>query len=464
MERRLAAILASDMVGYSRLMEMDDEATLARQKQHRRELIDPAITQNRGRIVKTTGDGLIAEFVSAQDAVRCALGIQQEMTGRETAQADEQKIKYRVGISLGDVIFDEADMYGDGVNVAARLEGLARPGGVCISDIVYQTVQARVASGFRDLGSQRVKNISRPVRVWQWVPDQAPEHPKSHLAHSQQVSFCVSADGTHIAYASVGEGPPVLRAPHWLNHIEYEWQSPFMSPFLTRFARDHRLVRFDQRGNGLSDWDTGRVSAAAMIEDMEAVAAAAGLSRFALFGISQGAAFAIDYASRHPEQVACLVLFGGYVQGRIARNTPEEKKMYETALMMIREGWGSDTPVYRNFFTSAFLPDAPLAVQDSFDELQRVTVTPENAARIYRMNSRIDVCALARQLRVPTLVLHFTGDRVVPVSQGQLTARLIQGARFAELPGSNHIGIEGQPGFDQFFDAVEPFIRHHLRQ
>ncbi|MFY0311374.1 alpha/beta fold hydrolase [Leisingera sp. D0M16] len=462
MERRLAAVLASDMVGYSRLMEIDDEATIARQKQHRRDLIDPAISRNRGRIIKTTGDGLLAEFVSAQDAVNCALGIQAKMPEREAALPEDQKIKYRVGINLGDVIFDEADMFGDGVNVAARLEGLARPGGVCISDIVYQTVQGRIASGFKDLGSQRIKNISRPVRVWQWVPEQAPEHPKPGLAHSQEVAFCVSADGTHIAHASVGEGPPVLRAPHWLNHIEYEWQSPFMAPFLARLARNHRLVRFDQRGNGLSDWDTERISAAAMIEDMEAVAAAAGLSRFALIGISQGAAFAIEYATRHPEQVACLILFGGYVQGRLARGTEEERKMYETALMMIREGWGSDTPVYRHFFTSSFLPDAPIAVQDSFDELQRVTVTPENAARIYQMNGQIDVRGLARQLDVPTLVLHYTGDRVVPVSQGQLTARLIPGARFVELPGDNHIGIEGQPGFGQFFDAVEPFIRQHV--
>ncbi len=458
MERRLAAVMASDMVGYSRLMELDDEATLARQKRHRKELIDPTIATNRGRIVKTTGDGLLAEFHSAQDAVRCAVDIQSQMSERESGQADDRRIKYRVGINLGDVIFDESDMFGDGVNVAARLEGLAQPGGVCISDIVHQTVQGRYADDFRDLGSQRVKNITRPIRVWQWAPEQPRERPKSHLANNQQIEFCTSADGTHIAFASVGQGFPVFRAPHWLNHIEYEWQSPFMSPFLTRFAENHRFVRFDQRGNGLSDWDVERIDADAMIEDMEAVVRAAGLERFALFGISQGAAFSISYAHKHPEQVACLILFGGYAQGRLMRNDPEEVKLYDAARLMIREGWGSDTPIYRNFFTSAFLPDAPISVQESFDELQRVTVTAENAGKIYEMNGKIDVRTLASELKVPTMVLHFTGDRVAPLYQGQLLAKLIPGARFVELPGNNHVAIEGQPGFELYFEAVEPFI------
>src|SRR5688572_25812732 len=163
MERRLAAILVADMAGYSRLMEQDEVGVLERHKAHRRELIDPEITRRGGRIVKTTGDGMLAEFASAQDAVRCAIDIQTAMAERECASPMDRRILYRFGINLGDIVFDEGDVFGDGVNVAARLQGLAQPGGICISDIVHQTVGDRLSEPFRDMGSQRVKNISRPI-------------------------------------------------------------------------------------------------------------------------------------------------------------------------------------------------------------------------------------------------------------------------------------------------------------
>ena len=150
MERRLAAVFVADMVGYSRLMESDEDGVLARQKTHRRQLIDPEISRHRGRIVKTTGDGMLAEFSSAQDAVRCAIDIQTEMTQRETDEDEQRRIKYRVGINHGDVVFDDNDIFGDGVNVAARLEGLAEPGGVCISALSEQN-RLRRAGRFRSL-------------------------------------------------------------------------------------------------------------------------------------------------------------------------------------------------------------------------------------------------------------------------------------------------------------------------
>ncbi len=162
MERRLAAILSADMASYSRLMERDEEGVITRQKANRREAIDPEIASRGGRIVKTTGDGMLAEFPSAQEAVRCAIDIQTAMAERECASEPDDRIVYRVGINLGDIVFDEDDVFGDGVNVAARLQGLSEPGGVCISDIVHQTVAERVAQPFRDMGSQRVKNIMRP--------------------------------------------------------------------------------------------------------------------------------------------------------------------------------------------------------------------------------------------------------------------------------------------------------------
>ena len=462
MERRLAAILVADMAGYSRLMEHDELGVLERQKTHRRELIDPEIARRGGHIVKTTGDGMLAEFASAQDAVRCAIDVQTAMAERERTSPMDRRIVYRFGINLGDVVFDEGDVFGDGVNVASRLQGLAQPGGVCISDIVLQSVGDRFRVPFRDMGRQRVKNLSRPIRVWQWTPDaRADEQELAEAARHQRVQFATAPDGVQIAWASIGEGPPVLKAPNWLNHIDYEWRSPVWGPALAELARHWQLLRFDQRGNGLSDWDVKEISEAAMISDMATVADTAGLERFALLGISQGCAFSIRYAVEHPERVTSLVLLGGYLRGRLRRPDPDQKKLYEGLSMMIRDGWGSPNPVFRSFFTSSFIPDAPPEIAASFDELQRIATSPENALRLWEVNAQVEVTELAKQVRVPTLVLHCTGDRVAPLQEGRYIARLIQGASFIELPGNNHVLLAGTPAFDQFIEEATDFIAAH---
>lgn len=462
MERRLAAILTMDMAGYSRLIEADEIGILERQKTLRRDLIDPAVGRLRGRIIKTTGDGLICEFPSVRDAVQCAVDMQTELHAHDKDVAAETRIRYRIGINLGDVIFEDGDVFGDGVNVAARMETLAEPGGICVSDIVMQSINDQMRNRFRDMGTQRIKNINRRIRTWHWSMDEHVESEVAPIAEEQSVRFCASADGTTIAWAATGSGPPVLRAPHWLNHLEFELQNPIMRELPQRFSRDHRFVRFDQRGNGLSDHEVARIDSDAMIEDMEAVVASAGLDRFALLGISQGAAFSLMYALRHPEQVTCLVLYGGYVRGRLKRNDPEEEKLFNVAGLMIREGWGSDLPIYRNFFTDAFLADAPQDVRNSFDELQRITISPENALRVYEMNGGIDIPAsVLRALRVPTLVVHTRDERVVPVTEGRLMARRIPNASFAELPRMNHILARGDPNLDRLLDLATPFIDAH---
>jgi class 3 adenylate cyclase/pimeloyl-ACP methyl ester carboxylesterase len=462
MERRLAAILVADMAGYSRLMEQDEVGLLERQKRHRRELIDPEIARRGGHIVKTTGDGMLAEFASAQDAVRCAIDVQTAMAERERASPMDRRIIYRFGINLGDVVFDEGDVFGDGVNVASRLQGLAQPGGVCISDIVLQSVGDRFREPFRDMGRQRVKNISRPIRVWQWTPD-APtdEKKKAEAALHQRVRFARAPDNVQIAWASIGEGQPVLKAPNWLNHLEYEWSSPVWGPAFAELARHCRLVRFDQRGNGLSDWEVEEISQNAMIVDMATVADAAGLERFALLGISQGCAFSIRYAVENPERATCLVLLGGYLRGRLKRPDPEQRNLYEALAITIRDGWGSPNPAFRHFFTSTFIPDASPEIAVSFDELQRIATSPANALRLWEMNSPVEVTELAKQVRVPTLVLHCTGDRAVPLDEGRYVARLIPGASFVELPGNNHILLAGTPAFDQFFEEATNFLAAH---
>ena len=165
-ERRLAAILAADVAGYSRLMEADEEGTLAALQAMRRELADPKIAEHRGRIVKTTGDGLLVEFASVVDAVRCAVEVQREMIARNATTSAGRRIEFRMGINVGDIIIEDGDIFGDGVNIAARLEALSEPGGICLSAAAHEQVRDRLDLAFDDLGEQQVKNITRPVRVY----------------------------------------------------------------------------------------------------------------------------------------------------------------------------------------------------------------------------------------------------------------------------------------------------------
>lgn len=463
MERRLAAILCADMFGFSRLMEADQDGVLERQKAHRRELIDPEIERNHGRIVKTTGDGLLVEFDTANDAVRCAIDVQAGMQKREPANLKDQRIQYRIGINVGDLVFDDGDVFGDAVNVASRIETIAEPGSVCVSDLVHQIIQDRLHEPFRDLGLQRVKNISRAIRVWQWslgaTAENAGEVQEAPL--SQKVQFCSSPDGTLLAYARVGSGIPILKAPNWMGHLEYEWHSPVWGPWITELARNYSLVRFDQRGNGLSDWDCGEISEDSMQADMTAIADAAGLERFPLLALSQGCAFSIRYAVENPDRVKCLVLLGGYVQGPLKGGAEDRKALFQAGQTMIEQGWGSPNPVYRQFFTSSLIADASPEQAESFDELQRLSTSPANAMRIAEMNANVDVMALAQQVKVPTLVLHTRGDRRVPVDSGRRMAAVIPDARFVMLDGDNHILLEGKPGFEEFFNELHPFLAEH---
>src|ERR1700688_2500531 len=176
-ERRLAAILAADVVSYSRLMGVDEEGTLAALKAYRRELIDPKISEHRGRIVKTTGDGALVEFASAVDAVRCAMEIQRALAERNAAIPEERRIEFRIGINVGDVIIDEGDIYGDGVNIAARVETLASPSAICLSEHAYQQIKGKLALEVSDMGEHQLKNIAQPVRVFGVRPDGPPARP-----------------------------------------------------------------------------------------------------------------------------------------------------------------------------------------------------------------------------------------------------------------------------------------------
>jgi pimeloyl-ACP methyl ester carboxylesterase/DNA-binding CsgD family transcriptional regulator len=275
----------------------------------------------------------------------------------------------------------------------------------------------------------------------------------------QQIRFCRSFDGTRIAYAATGKGPPILKAPHWLTHLEYEWQSPIWRPWIEAFSREYTLVRLDERGCGLSERKVEDFSFDAFVRDVEAVADAAGLRQFALFGHSQGGAVAIEYAARHPERVTHLVLLGAYVRGSLRRAaTPETEAEIQAQLKLVELGWGREDASYRQMFAMQFMPGGTLEQVRSLSELQKVSSSPENATRILRTAFGLQVRGSAPQVRCPTLVLHARGDMRVPFDEGCLAASEIPGARMVPLDTPNHILLEHEPAFRQFFDELRAFV------
>jgi class 3 adenylate cyclase/pimeloyl-ACP methyl ester carboxylesterase len=460
-ERKLTTILAADVVGYSRLMGEDEDGTIARLKALRKEVIDPSIARHGGRIVKTMGDGLLIEFASVVEAVQNAVEIQQAMAVRGTDVPEDQQIVFRVGVNLGDIVIDGDDILGDGVNVATRLETMCEPGGLCVSDVVYQSVEGKAELAFDDLGEQHLKNIAKPIRVWRWRPDAEGKWRPGIVAPpsiEQRIKFCTAPDGVSIAYAVVGQGPPLLKAPNWMHHLEYDWQSPVWGHLLRALAADHTLVRFDQRANGLSDWDVPEITIDIMVDDLATVVDAAGLKRFPLLGISQGCSLSIAYAVRNPERISRLILYGGFAKGASRSGSEIDRRQREMQVQMIRQGWGKNNPAFRQFFTSLFMPGATKEQMDWFNELQRVTISPENAARNFEFSGNIDVSDLCSRVSVPTLVLHCRDDGIVSFDRGRRMAAMIPDARFVPLDGQNHLFLKDEPAWPRFLEEVTAFL------
>ncbi len=261
-----------------------------------------------------------------------------------------------------------------------------------------------------------------------------------------------------IAYATVGEGPPILKAANWLSHLEHDWDSPIWRHLLAEFARDHTFIRYDERGNGLSDWDCADLSFNAWVDDLESVVAAAKLDRFPLLGISQGGSVAIAYAVRHPEKVSHLILYGAYARGWAQRDSPEEIEQRQAQLTLVRLGWGKDNPAFRQLWTSLYAPDATQEQAQSFNDLQRVSTSAENAVKLLTEMGNIDVVDLLPQVQVPTLVLHCRDEAGVPFEEGRTLASMIPGARFVPLEGRNHLLLEGAPSWGKFVKEIRRFI------
>ena len=273
----------------------------------------------------------------------------------------------------------------------------------------------------------------------------------------QDVRFCKAFDGVSIAYARVGDGPPLVKTANWMNHLEHDWESPVWRPFYDAMSARHTLIRYDERGNGLSDWTVEDFSLEAMVADLEAVVDAVGLERFPLLGLSQGCAVSIEYAARHPEKVSKLVLYGGYARGWRS-SPPNVQRRIEAMVLLMQDGWGSDNPAFRQLFTSIFIPDATREVQDWFNEMQRVTTSPKNAVALMNALGAVDVTKRLPEVKAPALVIHPRGDLTVPYSRAREMAIGIDGARFVTLENRNHVPLPQHATTRRMIQEIEAFL------
>jgi pimeloyl-ACP methyl ester carboxylesterase/DNA-binding SARP family transcriptional activator len=289
------------------------------------------------------------------------------------------------------------------------------------------------------------------------APAPPPDIAPASLA-AQEIRYCASRDGTRIAYAVTGDGYPILKAANYMSHLQVDLESPVWRHWITALSARNRLVRYDQRGNGLSDRAVEDLSFEAMVADLESVADAAGLARFALLGLSQGCAYSVAYALRHPERVSHLILYGGYAQGWRKRGDAGVIARRTAMTTLIREGWGQDSPAFRQLFTNLFIPGATPEQTRWFNDLQRESVSPETAAELHEVFGNVDVLADLPRVRTPTLVLHGRGDQVAPLEAGRAYATGIPGATFVLLDSSNHILLAHEPAFARLIDEVRGFV------
>lgn len=305
--------------------------------------------------------------------------------------------------------------------------------------------------GFRFVGDTRELKSPEPqtARAGEIAPRLA----------SQAVSYCKTKDGFNLAVASVGSGPPIIRASHWATSADYDWENLSTGPLLQHLADRFRVIRYDGRGMGLSDRAVSHVSFATMFDDLEAVIESTRLDRFVLLGISGGAATSIAYAAQYPDRVSKLVIIGGYARGRNKRASPQDAEEATAFLTMLRSGWGNEHSVFMRAFSSFFLPGAPPELIKSFIDFQRISTTGENAIKIRRAVDDIDIYRVLAKVATPTIVFHCIHDNLVPYGQGQQLAADIPNSKFVRLASANHALLPDEPVWRGFLEELDAFLR-----
>jgi class 3 adenylate cyclase/pimeloyl-ACP methyl ester carboxylesterase len=497
--RELAAIMFSDVVGYTALMGRDEKKGIQAIAEHR-ERLRAVLPKFNGRLIGEIGDGTLSSFHSVLDAIGCARELQ-------TGANEDRELRLRIGIHLGDVVLSHDTVLGDGVNIASRIHALAPPGGICISEHVYDEIRNKPEMRATDLGEQKLKNVSRPIRVYTltlpgdlsegsnasdtWMPRfwlrrrgivltamfiAAVGVPLGRVYYvdigstalvylprllakpmEQKVGYCKTSDGIRIAYGTIGNGPPVVIVLGWMTDVEHGTMSPtYSSAFLKPIGAHHLVVQYDGRGFGMSDRGVHDYSLEPRVRDIDAIVNALHLKRFALYGISSGGPAAIAYAARHPQRVTRLVLHDAFAYYDLDSLGPADHDRQVAFWSLLRTGWAN--PTFREMQTSMLMPDAGPMIRAFFTKMAWMCATPEDVTAFLRASEKIDVRAVAKQIRVPTLVIHARGDQLVPIEFAKQLATLIPGARLVIIEGNDHIPIPGDGEAEQIAQHVQPFL------
>lgn len=466
----------TDVVGYTALTERDEAAAIRVRAQHR-ELVQTIVGQFEGEVVDATGDESLSIFPSALRAVDCALALQ----GALRSYPD---LRLRIGIHLGDVVRRNGEILGEGVNVGARIRPLAEPGGICVSEPVYQMVRSRAHVKAHALGPQSFKNVAAPIavyalsasdgqpvaaprrnrKVWfaglaavlalaavivvlnrgalfAWIALNGPKYFSTPI--EQKIGFAETSDGVRIAYATTGQGPAIVCVLGWGTHIESGLNSPLydIGGLLPMSSEKHRFVRYDGRGFGLSDRNVTDFSLDARVRDIEAVVDALHLEPFAIYAFSSGGPAAIAYTERHPERVTSLVLASS--QASTAWLPADRSARFERMLGLFETDW--DSPSVTNVMVELLAADADDVMKRVLGEFLRRSASGPSIAGFFRAQNAIDVTAEARRIQAPTLVVHGREDHVILIDAGRTLASLIPNARFEIVEGGHREGTGNSP-------------------
>nr|WP_256369206.1 alpha/beta fold hydrolase [Ruegeria sp. HKCCD6428] len=461
-QRRLAAIMSLDVVGFSRMMQGGSKLLLKTLNTLYRDLVKPIVEQKSGRVVKLLGDGALIEFPSAGKALEAAIAIQTKLREPDHPYLVPERIQLRAGLHVGDVTVDGEDIFGDGVNIAARLQSAAEPGGILASKVLCDLAGADYAKRLRREGLHTFKGIEQPIEVLSFnFTDEHVSKSRANFAKTQEIRYCKTDDNISLAWSSVGDGPPVVKAPSWIGHLELDWRNPGKAPIYTSIAQRHRLVRFDARLNGLSDWDAETCTFERFVDDLETVFDAADIRRAPILAISQGSAVAAAFAARRPDRVSAIVMIVGFPVGRAKRTSQKDVERANAIKQMMTAGWDDDYPSLRDLMAQIIVPGASQEERRQYAEDMRKMISPENMGRYRGVIDNIDISPILSKVEVPCLVCHGTGDRMQPVEQGRLFAKGLPNAKFIAYESSNHTIPDNDPEWPRFERDALAFLAEH---
>lgn len=455
MVNRISAILSLDVVGYTARMAEDTEATLKDLQRVLGQVIRPLVRDHSGRIFKLMGDGALVEFKSAAAAIRAAKSILLSLRG--------DKISLRAGIHVGDVTVNADDVFGEAVNLAARLQASAPPGGCLVSKTAVEVAGLSLDVTLKPESSMRLKGLPSPVEAFSIDLEGDRRNAElSRMSALQDIRFTRSKDGTSLAWTTTGRGRTLVKSPNWVQHLEYEWTKNALEGWLPLLSERYRLVRFDGRNNGLSERRVHDISIERSVDDLEAIFDAAEIEKAPVFGLSYGATIAAAFAAMHPQRVSGLVLMNGFAQGLTKRGRPADAALGKAIMDMSRDGWGDEYPSARDLMAQTFAPSASPQDQRGYAEFMKHAMDHQDWLRVGSTVDEADVSQLLPKIQCPTLVLHATRDRIHGSDQGRRLAAGIPNARFVGLDTTNNTMPVYDPAWQKalkemaiFFEACD---------